>query len=287
MEENLNAFDQELLEIFNDKLDTVKTKLNTLIKTKIIEKECGHTTTFENQGLAVCKDCGCEIETLDFQAEWRFYGASDTRSGRDPSRCHKSKDAVRGGIDKVFQDAKLSNLPLSIRAITEQKYRIVVGDTTVRGRGRKGIVAACLMYAYRDDNDIRTSDEIRTLFGLDKQEMSLGLSKYHATFPKDRVKKIRPVDLIRRIMTLSKVSMLHYKSIIRIAGCLENVDLILQRSSPQAVAAATVYLYLCLRPDIRENMGFTKTQFASDVKISDITISKLVKRAAAIIETKA
>lgn len=277
------------MEVFGNRWDTIKTKIDVGVFSEsggIINElaECKHLSFFEELGVGICKDCGSEVELLDFQPEWRFYGGADNRVSKDPSRCHRSKENTRGGIDKVFIDAKQTHIPLSIKKTTEQKYKDIVGDETVRGRGRKAIVAACLMYTYREESDVRTSDEIRTMFGLTKQEMSSGLSRYHARYPKDRVKVVKPLDLIRRTMHLTRVGMSHYKNICRIAKCLDKVDVTLNRSSPQAVAAAIVYLYLCLSPDLRESMGFTKSQFADDVKLSDITISKLVKKAASIID---
>ena len=283
MSSDINPFAEELLEFFGDQ-DVYEN-----IRSKIINEaeeivECEHKNSFEtDDGVNVCKDCGCEITIIDFQPEWRYYGVSDNRITKDPSRCHRSKESTRGGIDKVFQDVKLGHLPLAIRRRAEQKYKKIVGDDTVRGRGRKAIVAACLLYTFRDEGDIRTSDEIRSLFGLTKQEMADGLTRYHASFPEDRVKNIKPADLIRRIMHLSKIHFSHYKHILHIAKKLEGVDATLNRSSPQSVASAIVYLYLCLSPEIKNMMGFTKTKFAREVGLSDITISKLVKKAADII----
>jgi len=279
--DHFNPFDEEVMEFFGDDAAATFEAIKTVLDAP--EEECGHDLCFEADGITICKDCGCQIELLDFQPEWRFYGASDNRMSKDPSRCHRSKESTRGGIDKVFQDAKLSHLAASIRKKTEQKYKAIVGEETVRGRGRKSIVAACLLYTFRDEGDVRTADEVRGLFSLTKQEMSSGLSKYHAVFPEYRTKNIKPSDLIRRIMHLTKIEISHYKNILRIAKCLESVDATLNRSSPQSVASAIVYLYVCLTPEIKEGMGFTKTKFARDVSLSDITISKLVRKAAEII----
>jgi len=276
-----NSYDEELVDIFGE--DVASTYDSVMAVIEAPDEICEHLSCFEADGINICKDCGCEVEMLDFQPEWRYYGASDNRSSRDPSRCHRSKESTRGGIDKVFQDAKLGHLSLSIRKKTEQKYKKIVGGETVRGRGRKSIVAACLLFTFRDENDIRTADEVGSLFGLTKQEMSSGLTKYHATFPESRTLNIKPSDLIRRIMHLTKIDISHYKNILRISKCLEKVDTVLNRSSPQSVASAIVYLYICLTPEIKESMGFTKTKFARDVSLSDITISKLVKRAAEVI----
>ncbi len=287
MQNHYDAFDEELLEIFGTttNYDELQTKIDLSINaaTKLDADECQHAVTYEGDGISICKDCGCEVEFLDFQPEWRYYGAADSKSAKDPSRCHKSKDGGKGGIEKVFQDANAMNIPLSIRKATENKYKEIVGTETIRGKGRKAIIAACLMYAYRDKGDIRTSDEIRKLFNLGKQEMSTGLFKYHSKFRNLKTKSIKPIDLLSRVMKLAKVNMNHYKNVVTIAKFLDKTDVTLNRSSPQAVAAAIVYIYVSLDPQLKKAIGFSKTQFASDVELSDLTIMKLVKKAVSIL----
>lgn len=288
---SLNSFEDELLDFFGDE-DTYTAVKNRFLGEEIQEEqECTHEICFEVEGSNICKSCGCEVEKLDFQPEWRYYGVSDNRMTRDPSRCHRTKESTRGGIEKVFQDAKLMHLPQATRRRAEEKYKKIVGEETVRGRKRKSIVAACLLYTFRDDGDIRTSDEVRKMFSgssghrdvLTKQEMSEGLRRYHSVFKEDRTQCIKPSDLIRRTMYLTKISFVHYKYILRIAKCLDGVDSTLNRSSPQSVASAVVYLYLCFNPDLKTSLGLTKTKFAKEVKLSDITISKLVKKSADIL----
>lgn len=247
------------------------------------EEECTHSEFFEKEGLNICKFCGCEIGVLNFQPEWRWYGATDNRISKDPSRCHKSKENVRGGIDNVFTKAKLQNLPQSTRKKTEQRYNQIVEGRTVRGNGRISIVAACLLYVFRESGDIRTADEVRNMFSLSKRDMSDGLSKYHTKFPKDRTQHITPSDLIKRLMQRSKIDFSHYKYILRMAKCLNNVDSVLNRSSPQAVAASIVYLYICLKPELKKDLSFTKSGFSHNAGLSDITITKNVKLTAKIL----
>ena len=285
----MNHFDEELLEFFGN--DVTVQKLTAISKfmednedTDDIESGCTHTDIRETDGINICKECGCEVDLLDFQPEWRYYGTSDNRSASDPSRCHRSKESSRGGIAKVFQDARLDALPLILRQKAENKYRKIVGDETVRGKGRKSIVAACLLFSFYDENDYRTSDEVRNLFGLSKNEMSSGLTRYYMTFPLDRDRIIKPINMLTRTLKHAKMSVEdHYKKVAKLAKCLEKVDPTINRSNPQSVAAAIVYLYICINPRIKDELGITKTKFAKDVKLSDITISKLVKRAAEII----
>ena len=249
------------------------------------QPECPHTKIIEDEdeGIRVCRECGCKVEKLDFKPEWHFYGATDNRPSRDGSRCHRSREVCKGSIEKVFQDAKLEHLPLSIKKKTEIRYQKIVGGETVRGKGRKAIVAACLLYVYRHEGDIRTADDIRINFGLTKQEMSYGLTRYHTAFPEDRSTEVPPHELIYAILKKTKMDMSRYQAIHRIAKCVDHKDIVLNRSCPHAVAAAIVYLYLCLNPKLKESLGLTKTVFSKTVKLSDITISKLTKKCASIL----
>ena len=55
-----------------------------------------------------------------------------------------------------------------------------------------------------------------------------------------------------------------------------------ERSTPQSVAAATIYFYLCLFPEYKEELGLSKAKFAEKAKLSDIIISKLCIEMASI-----
>jgi transcription initiation factor TFIIIB Brf1 subunit/transcription initiation factor TFIIB len=280
-------YDEELLEFFGDGISERLDAINKFMADTPEEQECKHTDIYDSDGINICRACGCEVNLLDFQPEWRYYGTSDNRSASDPSRCHRSKDTTRGGISKVFQDAKLDAIPLILKRKAELKYKKIVGENTVRGKGRRGIVAACLLYTFYDEEDFRTSDEVRNMFGLSKNEMSSGLMQYYISFPDDRNRVMKPVDMIRRTMRRAKISIdpeLHRKRILKLAKCLEGVDPVINRSNPQSVAAAIVYLYICITPVLKGELGLTKNKFAKSVGLSEITITKLVKRAAEIIE---
>jgi transcription initiation factor TFIIIB Brf1 subunit/transcription initiation factor TFIIB len=174
------------------------------------------------------------------------------------------------------------DIPDAIRKRVESKYMKIVGNETVRGKGRKAIVAACLFYVYPEFGEYRTSDYIRGLFELDKKNMSAGLSRYYEVFPEARNLEIRPVDLIRWILTLTGIKISHYRKIVKIAQYLEGSSQLLERSSPQSVASAIVYFYLCLHPKYKHELGLTKNRFADKTMLSDITVGKLVKEAAAV-----
>ena len=264
----------------NAKIDDIDEFLRKNKKSKI-KRKCLHENTYEgDNGLHLCKDCGEEIEIFDFQPEWRYYGGFDNRSTKDPARCHRGRPSGKN-LTKMFEELKI-DIPNAIKAQVESKYNKVVGKNTVRGKGRRSIVAACLFYTYREFGEYRTSDYIRNLFFLTKKNMSDGLSDYYAAFPDARTEHTTPENLIRWIFTLTGVNQNHYRRVVQISRYLENSSRLLERSSPQSVASAIVYFYLCLFPEHKFELGLTKNKFAEKALLSDITVTKLVREAADI-----
>jgi len=280
----MQSLEEEFLSIFGEgSTKLLRRNIRKCTKEVIEDGNCSHENYFVESGRNICRSCGCETEILNFDPEWRYY--SDQRNG-DPSRCHQSKKNDQKSIDKVFVDCKLEHIPLSIRKATEERYRKLVGNQTVRGKGRKARVAACLMFTLRKNGEIRTAEEVRLMFGLDKQAMSEGIHQYYSKFPEDLTETIRPADLVWRVMKKVGLENKHLPSVILIANTLESTDEILIRSNPQSVAAAIVFLYLCLFPRIKRKLGLSRTQFAIKAEISDITITKLVKRAMIVLKQK-
>nr|QBK86649.1 MAG: transcription initiation factor IIB [Marseillevirus LCMAC102] len=307
----MNILEDEYLEIFGNDATIYKTVVNKIETTIFNNSECDHTNalsfpdgmgvckdcgenldktqlsacdhenTFEDgNGLFICKKCHTEFENFDFTPEWSFYRDKDFSFSKDPARCHRTYFPGRG-LEKVFEEHKI-NIPEAIRTQVEMKYDKIVGPKTVRGKGRKAIIAACLFHAYQEFGQFRTSDYVRNLFKLSKKNMSNGLSEYYKIYPLARTQHTRPEDLLRWILILTNINQSHYRKIVQISRYLENSSSLLKRSSPQSVASAIVYFYLCLNPTYKNQLGLTKNKFAEQALLSDITVTKLVKEAANI-----
>lgn len=297
----MTTFDEEFLEVFGNK-ETYKAYVDKI--SKIIEptlnEECKHQSTFKSpdgtiicddcdecidecnhensyegeNGFYICEDCGFEVEVLNFQPEWKYYGSSNGYN-KDQSRCHKERGSEKN-LDKIFDNLP-DKISKAIKSCVEKKYYKIVGTDTVRGKKRESIVAACLFHVYQDFGEARTSDYIRTLFDIKKKKMSQGLNDYYRTFPKDRVKLVKTEHLIKWLMTLTGINRSHYKNIINVCRYFNNTARTLKRSSPQSVAASIIYFYLCWNKKYKSELGLTKSQFAQKAMLSDITITKLTK----------
>jgi len=106
-----------------------------------------------------------------------------------------------------------------------------------------------------------------------------GLTYYYNSFPEASIMTEKPENLLKWILTLTGIDQQHYRKIVRICRFIDNSTVLLKRSSPQSVASAVVYFYLCMNPQYREELGLTKNKFAEKVFLSDITVTKLVKEA--------
>lgn len=251
------------------------------------EEECQHTSTIIDGTKRICKGCNCEVDVLEYEAEWKFHTGINTNNA---SRCTRYRETKKGSnILKIFQDAKI---PYELvneqrRERCEEKYNIIVGKQNVHGVKRKAIVAACMMHVFREDGDIRHAKEFRDLFGLSAQQMAHGVGKYHKSFPESRVDVIHTNDLIKYNMMQLNIAPQHEQSILRIAKQIEESNAELNRSSPNSVAPAIIYVYLsCIQPNYKLTLGLNKQTFASLVKTSALTISRLAKIIAQIIGEK-
>jgi transcription initiation factor TFIIIB Brf1 subunit/transcription initiation factor TFIIB len=252
-------------------------------------KECSHTNiSKDDSGVNVCSDCGMEFDLLDFSREWRNFGISSNRTNSDLSRCHKQKTTPKG-VKSVFDTHEIE-LSQALIELVDAKFNEVLKanqNKVFRGQGREAIIAACLFHAYQSIGENRTSCYVRQLFGINQKNMTAAMRRYYIAFPDDTINHMTPERLIPWIMKLTGVGQEHCPNILAISKYLSATSQLVERSNPQSVAAATVYFYLCLFPEYKKSLGLTKTEFASKAKLSDITISKIVKDMAVISEIAA
>lgn len=239
--------------------------------------ECSHddSIAIDETGVRVCTLCGMQLDDLDFEPEWRAYSEE-----MDKARCHRTKQSSKGALEKLFaSDDKLCTLPQSYKKKCIQKYSSVVGDDTVRGSQRKAIAAACMLFVYREDGDIRTSDEIRTIFHVNKMKMSQGMTRYLAIFPDDRTRHVRARDLVESALKKIDPRLLSLlEHIERLCEIARKKSRILNRTSPQLLAVCLVYYFTVNDGRAIQLIGeLTQTEFISKLYPQEITKTKMDK----------
>lgn len=180
--------------------------------------QCECKNIINNYGVFICKDCGTEKDTLLEDAEWRFYGAEDSKQG-DPTRCglpinsllpESSVGTVIGysfqtnSIDarkirnysiwngmpykerslyNVFNTittaCKKSNLPKCIIEEAKMLYKSISDIKISRGNNRKGIIAATVYHSCKTKNVPRSTKEIAEVFDIKINIMTKGIKQFY------------------------------------------------------------------------------------------------------------
>lgn len=227
----------------------------------------------------ICSECGEQVDTVNFDAEWRYY---KNNGSSNPARCHQTKSNEKT-IDKLIENLKI---PENIKKLTEQKYKEIVGQKTIRGKGRKAIVAACMFHVYKDLQEHRTVDQIRNMFDLSKQDFSGGMTRYYEIFKDDRTRHTEPEDLLKMVLNLTGISRTRYNEIYTLMKDVQTKSRALSNSSPMSTASSVVYFYLRTHPQYMDELGLTKRSFSNKVDLSDITVTKLTKEICKVMDAK-
>jgi transcription initiation factor TFIIB len=159
-----------------------------------------------------CTKCGNTISSLSTEAEWRYYGASDTKSS-NPTRCgmpvnkllpkssmgstismqnnNKNMNQIRKiniwsgsmpykerSLYLVFtriQDAgKLHGLSKKIIEDSKNIYKLISEKKISRGANRKGIIASCVYFSCKLNDVPRSTKEVAKMFDLNITVMTKG-----------------------------------------------------------------------------------------------------------------
>jgi transcription initiation factor TFIIIB Brf1 subunit/transcription initiation factor TFIIB len=299
----------ELYETINSSLkdDIIKCDTNTKIQEKCLG--CNEFDYLINDGeMIVCTNCGVENNRIiDYNPEWRFYGTDDNKRSSDPNRCgmpsnqiisqsslstvitghgfevyrklnswngltYKEKSLI-SIINKIAQKASVGNVPQSIIDATMKMYQIISKDYIKRGTSRESLIAACFFNALKDNNLIRSNEEVARLFDIKSKKLSKGCNEFaELMFAKDKdyVKKMRPIepkDLIERFCSLMDLDERFINIGARISILVDKLG-ICQENNPKSIAVGCIYF-------ISQNydLGFSKKEIAEQCHTSEVTVS--------------
>jgi len=270
---------------------------------------CKKTEYLINDGeMIVCTDCGVENNRIiDYNPEWRFYGADDTKKSSDPNRCgmptnqiisesslstvilghgfevyrklntwngltYKEKSMI-SILNKIAHKANIGNVPQSIIDSTMKMYQIISKDYIKRGTSRESLIAACFFNALKDNNLIRSNEEVAKLFDIKSKKLSKGCNEFaELMFAKDKdyVKKMRPIDpkdLIERFCSIMDLDEKYISIGSRITFLVDKLG-ICQENNPKSIAVGCIYFI-----SQNYNLGFNKKEIADHCNTSEVTVS--------------
>ncbi len=287
---------------YNEKIEKIEKKKDFCINCK--KEDC----LIIDSETVVCTYCGAENDTIiDYQAEWRYYGADDNKRSSDPNRCgmptnriipdsslstviqgkgyetfrklhswnglsYKQRSLI-GILNKIGVKANIDNVPQSITDATMSMYKIISEDYIKRGASRESLIAACFFNALRDQGLVRSPEEVAKLFDIESKKLSKGCNEFTElmfTKNKDYVKNMKPIeskDLIERFGCLLGMNEEHIKIGVKTAILIDKLG-ICQENNPKSIAVGVIYLI-----SQQYNIGLTKKEISENCRTSEVTVS--------------
>lgn len=250
------------------------------VRTAMVEQkpstDCKHDRmTVTEDGNEVCEECGLETpHELDNSPEWRFYKENDTKQSSDPSRCFLRKYEEKS----IYRDIEGYQLPTEVIERANSSYATVTEESILRGNSRKGLIVACIFYAYEDLGHRQSQDEIKQFFNINKKILSNGMKMFNLKIKRSPV-YTTPIDFIPKILAKFNLSEkhIHFVNTLYTKICIKSS--FINRSNPDSIAAGLSYFVLK-----HINYPISLSDFSKRVGLSDITIHKISKKIKDVVE---
>lgn len=271
---------------------------------------CNTATIIVEEGQNVCTRC-CSImgRVIDSGAEWRYYGAEDSRD-EDPTRCglptnnllpKSSLGSMIGGrrgesrdIRRIRMYQMWNSMPywerslynvfeqLAANTVNHGVPSKVLDDAKVlykrasekkisRGENKEGLIASCIYFACLLNKVPRSPKEVSRMFNIDLNVLTKGNARFQ-TLLQINVESSEAEDFIARFGSKLNMNYADIQKCKELAKQLEELEIV-SENSPTSVAAGTLYYY-CISKDI----DYNKKQIADICEVSEVTITKCYKR---------
>ena len=270
MDLDFNEDEKKFFEQFNQSVQHAKTHGEP------VAPDCPHESMIlSDEGHEVCMDCGLERQIIDDHSpEWRFYKENDSKQSSDPSRCFIRKYEEKS----IYRDIENYNLPKDVVEIANTNYGIITDDSILRGNSRKGLIVACIFYAFEDIGQRKSQDEIKQYFNINKKILSNGMKMFNLKIKRNPT-YTTPLDFIPKIMAKFSLSEKHTQFVIKLFNKICSRSTFINRSNPDSIAAGLSYFVLK-----HINFPVSLTDFSKRVGLSDITIHKISKKIKDLVE---
>lgn len=240
------------------------------------ESQCSHSESIEEKGTIVCQNCGIELEKPIFQGkEWRYYNGDGRRD--DPVRVQARRNDERS----IYKDVEGMPFGEKIVAQANQLYLEVTRGQIYRSNPRKAIICACIFHSYKKAEKPQTQEDLLKIFGLSRKASLKGMKFVSQRARKDsfvHTTHITPVDLIKDIMDRFGACEAQKQQAVGIYRRIHNRSFKLNGSRPQSIGSGVVYYWI-----LQNNIPIHIADFSKKVKLSGLTILKVVKEITAIL----
>jgi len=271
---------------------------------------CGGTEIILEEAIYTCKDCGSICDRfIDMGAEWRFYGAEDSKSS-DPTRCglpvnalmpesslgsmisNKGKESYdmrlirkyhmwnsmtykERSLYSIFDNITVNavNNGIATTIIEEAKmfYKKVSESRISRGENRSGLIASSVYMSCKSNKVPRSTKEIAKIFNLKTKAMTKGCKKFQDIMNVS-MESTCADDFIQRYC--SKLGLNNeIKDICKHIVAKADELCIVSENTPPSISAGSIYL--C---NVVCNIGISKKDMAIACELSQVTLTKCYKK---------
>jgi transcription initiation factor TFIIB len=276
-----------------------------------------NSTIIENfaEGIMVCNKCGNIFESImDTNPEWRNYEDSANVVGRcsGPTNPHLPKSSIgtsmachpksklkilHGWIAMPYDERSLYTVikEIQFRCRKSNIVKCIEDDATImykhiseyrdkngkkkiiRGSNRKSLVAACVFFACKKDNQTRSPKEIAHMFDLKYKDITKGFKtfetlmklrsnnqlKFNSSLPEDFIPRYcRDLDIPKQYIGLAVRMTINTRKL--------NIASI---HTPLSIATGTLLLLSHIN-----DLKITKRDISKSFGVSEVTLSKIFKR---------
>lgn len=309
----------DIQDIFNDFFEDEEDKpiIHNAFKkeddndSQVFCKKCSKELSNDN-GNVVCKSCGIlynDIKLIDESAEWRYYGADDSK-GNDPTRCGMPIDpllpksslstSIRGKTNSymgklhawnsipyserslrlmfiVIQDiCNLLNLNSAIVMDAKSLYKVLHEFYNTRGKNRITQVGACILFSCKSNGYSITTKAIADCLKVSQSDITEGCKTfvkmmYHTDF-KYNIQTSDIDDFIIQYCKQLDMSNQMIQLCKKIARKVEKMEILQEHTSP-SMAIGCIYT-ICQLFDL----PISKKKIHEVCNISEVTITKTFKK---------
>ena len=291
-------------------------KLSQHVESVYMCGNCGYEGLDKTDGYFFCVECGHTKGTiLDTSGEWRTF--PNVQGGGDQGRCgtmtnpllpqtalttmivggsnsfmkklHRwsssnHRESTKYQIFAAIQQAASRNGVCNAVIHAAHKYIAEVCDlmlangSVLRGSKRQGIVAACLYFAFKKVDCVRSVGEVATLLDMSTATVSLGI-KYFGDMLVDNTivvsdEQISAAMLVPRYCVRLGMPEPVQEAVSKVLKKAEKTD-VLKNHIPEAQCAAYLWYVskLC-----KLGRAFSKKKIGEICHVSDVTVAKCCKK---------
>ncbi len=243
-----------------------------------IINECLHEDVYEDEvrEITVCKKCSISITRINHGIDKKTVSHANFRSIKNDEHYRKSFGSVAETFTRlniIVPDAIIAEISIMFNRVIEKRFH----NSNIRAGNRRGLLGACMFYYYCWIKQPIPTQRICTMFGIQKNKMSMGQVGIIGEIPLFRTKVIEVHELFPSIVKSINFEQVHvtvleffYKNVKKF------IESFINKCSPTSIACGVVFSYVT-NMFKREKIAKTITiqEFAQQQNLSEITINKI------------